>query len=88
MPGHAPYLMPNGQSLTRYLTLEEEKKPRKGSRNKKGGQPRSKDVVWNQLLIASARLKGVEGMDPAAIAELQSVQRVGHRRRRRWFNDR
>lgn len=49
---------------------------------------RAKDMVWNQLLLASARSKNVEGMDPAALAELQLVQRVGHARRRRWINDR
>lgn len=88
MPGHAPYLMPDGQPLARYLTLEEDKKPRKKSKGKKGGIVRAKDLVWNQLLLAGARSNNLEGMDPAALAELQLVQNVGHARRRRWINDR
>ncbi|GMH37447.1 hypothetical protein BSKO_05320 [Bryopsis sp. KO-2023] len=87
MPGHTPYIMPDGQPLTRYLTLDDERvKKRKGS--KKAKNPRAKDLVWNQLVAHRAKLRADGSVDSAAYAELQTVQTVGHRRRRRWMNDR
>eukprot|EP00803_Ostreobium_quekettii_P004769 evm.model.scf_688.7 EVM.evm.TU.scf_688.7 scf_688:35808-39260(+) len=87
MVGHQPYIMPDGQPLSRYLTLDGEG-GRKGPaprRRRKG--PRGKDEMWTQLMSQQARLRDRSHTGGLEAAELEAVGRVGHRRRRRWLND-
>lgn len=46
MPGHAPYLMPDGQTLSKYLTLEAPRRRKKGRRK---SHQRGKDEIWEHL---------------------------------------
>lgn len=50
MPSHAPYIMPDGQSLSKYLTFETESKHASGKRrNKSRKGKRGKDEIWEHL---------------------------------------
>ena len=49
MPGHAPYLMPDGQPLSKYLTLEKDSPEKKSKKKSQKRRPRGKDEIWEHL---------------------------------------
>ena len=49
MPGHAPYLMPDGQPLSKYLTLEKEDHAEKKRARRRHSSLRGKDEIWAHL---------------------------------------
>ena len=49
MPGHAPYLMPDGQPLSKYLTLESDSVEKKRKKKGQKRRPRGKDEIWEHL---------------------------------------
>ncbi|GFR39686.1 hypothetical protein Agub_g160 [Astrephomene gubernaculifera] len=78
MAAHAPYIMPDGRSLTHYLAQERE---REQLRRRKA-ELRGKDLQFAQLL----RQRGASTSE-MELAELKAMEAAGVRRRRRWLND-
>lgn len=79
MTTNAPYLMPDGKSLAYHLKVD-----REGSSSQRHSKRRNrgKDELWAQLQQSKKT-----GQTEQDIAELKSLEKVGHRRRRRWLND-
>ncbi|GLC37916.1 hypothetical protein PLESTB_001502800 [Pleodorina starrii] len=78
MAAHAPYIMPDGRSLTHYLAQERE---REQLRRRKA-ELRGKDLQFAQLLR-----QRTSTMSDLELAELKAMENAGVRRRRRWLND-
>lgn len=77
MAGHAPYLLPGGQSIAQQLRVEREREQRRDAKL------RAKD-----LQLAQLQLQRVSATSELDAAELKAIAGAGVRRRRRWFNDR
>lgn len=76
---HAPYLMPDGTRLTTYLNASVPSK-----RHAKSG----KGLPGKHSMWATLQSSKRGGMSDAELAELRTLEQVGHRRRRRWLNER
>lgn len=83
MAGHAPYIMPDGKPLAHYLRTERDMS---GAERRSQRQQRGKDELWQQLQQQQRRMGSTTATD-YELAELRALAAVGHRRRRRWLND-
>lgn len=77
MAGHAPYLMPGGQSLAQQLRVERER-----ASKRKDASVRAKDEQ-----LAAVAIQRLHASSEHEAAELKLIAAAGVRRRRRWFND-
>lgn len=80
MSGHAPYIMPDGKPLAHYLRAERDMS---GAERRSRQQQRGKDELWQQL----QQQHRMGSSTDYELAELRALAQVGHRRRRRWLND-
>eukprot|EP00210_Caulerpa_lentillifera_P004068 g3881.t1 len=88
MPSHAPYIMPNGQSLTKYLTFETESGKNHGARRRKTRKgKRGKDEIWEHFKHHQSSVNDESSGYWSEKDEFKIVEKMGSRRRRRWLND-
>jgi hypothetical protein len=91
---HAPYIMPDGRPLGRFLLesnlLAPERHRRHGRRSPKvpseGWSSAARPAAAPAAASASPSTESQQ-RTPAELAELAALQRVGQRRRRRWLNE-
>lgn len=93
--------MPDGQSLSKYLTFDTESKHASGKRRSKSRKgKRGKDEIWEHLKHQQVPTNPPLPLHPPQASandepsgyhsekdEFKIVEKMGSRRRRRWLND-
>lgn len=86
--GHVPYLMPDGRRLGHYLSdsglmRDDKRRGKKGSKGRKDRGTWETAAPRTAAAVAAVAARGSE----LEQVELQALDKVGARRRRRWLND-